>query len=343
MKNLIILLITISLVSCKKNLTIIKEDFNHTSVPPRPDYSREENWASLPSKVDPADSIPVNSNLKNEQATALADVFFVHPTIFTGEPKDQYIWNADVNNAEMNQNVDYSTILNQASVFNGSCKIYAPRYRQAHYFAFFTKNHQDRDNALNLAYEDVKSAFEYYLRNYNHGRPVIIASHSQGTVHATRLIKEFFDEKPLQTQLVAAYLIGISTSYNSFTNIKPCKSAKEVGCFVSWNTFTRDYYPSWYENGLRSSVSTNPLTWSLDENYAPKELNKGGVGLRFRMIPELTDAQNHQGMLWISQPYIKGRFLLKTKVWHKADINFFYMSIRENAALRIDNFLKEAH
>jgi hypothetical protein len=54
----------------------------------------------------------------------------------TSRPSD---WNADVNDADMNQKVDESTILNQASVFNGSCRVYAPRYRQAHYHAFVTK------------------------------------------------------------------------------------------------------------------------------------------------------------------------------------------------------------
>ena len=33
-----------------------------------------------------------------------------------------------------------------------------------------------------------KAAFQYYLEHYNNGRPFIIASHSQGTYHAKRLI-----------------------------------------------------------------------------------------------------------------------------------------------------------
>jgi len=57
---------------------------------------------------------------------------------------------------------------------------------------------------LELAYQDVKTAFEYYLKNWNQDRPIIIASHSQGSVHAQRLLKEFFEDKPLAKQLVAA-------------------------------------------------------------------------------------------------------------------------------------------
>ena len=39
--------------------------------------------------------------------------------------------------------------------------------------------------------------------------PFIIASHSQGSTHAIRLLKEFVDSTTLQQQLVAAYIIGM--------------------------------------------------------------------------------------------------------------------------------------
>ncbi|MFY8049688.1 MAG: DUF3089 domain-containing protein, partial [Erythrobacter sp.] len=94
------------------------------------------------------DSVPLKSNLKDEQATAKADVFFIHPTIFTYTPINQYQWNGDVNDQVLNTKTQLSTILNQASIFNGSCKIYAPYYRQAHYHAFITTNRDDAKRAL---------------------------------------------------------------------------------------------------------------------------------------------------------------------------------------------------
>ena len=65
-------------------------------------------------------------------------------------------------------------------------------------------------NAFATAYADIKAAFEYYLKNYNHGRPIIIASHSQGSTHALHLLKDYFENKPLQKQLVAAYIVGMT-------------------------------------------------------------------------------------------------------------------------------------
>ena len=336
---LLLFILIVSLSGCNKMPYQLKSHFSDNLIPSVPDYSKTENWASLPTKSDPADRLPLKSDLKDGQSEAKVDVFFLHPTIFTQKPENQYEWNADVNDAKMNESVDNSTILNQASAFNGSGKIYAPRYRQAHYYAFRTQDANDKKKSLDLAYSDIKAAFEYYLKNYNNGRPIVIASHSQGTVHAVRLMKEYFDGKPLQKQLVAAYIIGIATQPNAFKNITPCKSGNETGCFVSWNTYGRDYYPPSHKTGLNTAVSTNPLTWTLDSTYAPATMNKGGVGPKFTLYPNIVDAQNHEGMVWVNRPHITGSKLVKNHSWHIADINFFYVNIRENLALRIEKYL----
>lgn len=330
-----------SLEGVSQNSVILKIHFDPSNSPKAPDYRLNEAWAALPTKEDEADKTPLKSNLTENQAEAKADVFFLHPTTFTYEPKNQYIWNADIEDVELNEKTDKSTILNQASAFNGSGKIYAPRYRQAHYYSFLTPNADDKKQALDLAYADIKAAFEYYLKNWNQGRPIIIASHSQGTVHAKRLLKEYFDGKPLQKQLVEAYLIGIATQPDTFENIKPSQSADEIGGFVTWNTFARDFTPEYFKNGLSTAVCTNPLTWKCNEDFASKKLNKGGVGLKYTFVKQAADAQVHQGMLWINKPYVRGRAFLKTKVWHVADINLFWMNIRENVALRVENYLKQ--
>lgn len=320
---------------------ILNSGFDTVNVPPSPDYSLKDTWAALPDKEDAADKIPLKSNLKDGQKEAKADVFFLHPTIYTYAPKNQYLWNADVHDEELNAMVDNSTILNQATAFNGSGKIYAPRYRQAHYYSFLTKNTEDKKQALDLAYSDIKAAFEYYLEHWNEGRPIIIASHSQGTVLAKRLLQEFFDDKPLKKQLVEAYLIGIATAPDTFKSIKPSQSAEETGGFVSWNTFARGYVPAYYADGLSSAVCTNPLSWKLNEEFVSKKENKGGVGLKFTFIKEAADAQVHQGILWINKPYVRGRAFLNTKIWHRADINLFWMNIRENVALRVEKYFNQ--
>lgn len=324
---------------CSPKIQPVKVHFDFAAVPPAPDYSRTESWAALPDKRDAADSIPLNSDLRDLQSSSRADVFFVYPTIYTGKPSDKYPWNADVNNQSLNNDIQTSTILNQASIFNGSCRVYAPFYRQAHLYAFYTTDPNDGSYALEIAYQDVKSAFQYYLEHHNKGRPLVIASHSQGSYHAMRLIKEFVDGRPLQKQLVVAYLVGRAIDRDTFESIRPTERPDETGVWASWNTFARGFKPKSYDQYYRKALSVNPLLWNTREDFASKDLNSGGVGLKFTMVPQLSDAQNHQNMLWINKPYIKGRALLRTKVWHRADMNLFYNNIRENVLLRVEKYL----
>ena len=339
--RIFLLFALVVLTRCSKSVQVVSSPYEPTTIPSKPDYTKVEHWASLPGKRDAADSVPLLSNHRDEQKNATADVFFVYPTIYTGKPSKKYPWNADVNDAILNKDIQTSTILNQASIFNGTCRVYAPYYRQAHLYAFYTANEKDGKAALNLAYEDVKSAFSYYLEHYNQGRPIVIASHSQGSYHAMRLIQEFFDGKELQKQLVMAYLVGRAIPRDAFREIKPSESPDQLGAWASWNTFARDFYPKSYDQYYPKALSVNPLLWNSSTEFAAKEMNNGGVGLKYTMYPQLADAQNHDNMLWINKPYVKGRSLLRTKVWHRADMNLFYNNIRENVALRVARFLSE--
>ena len=335
------LILLILFASCSGKVNVLKGGFKQSRVPPRPDYSKDKYWASLPTKSDAADSTPNKSNLQNLQSSAPADVFFIYPTIFTGKPSNHFQWNADVNDSILNYRIQTSAILNQASIFNEACRVYSPYYRQAHLYAFYTPNREDGDSALNLAYQDVKAAFEYYLKNFNQGRPIIIASHSQGSYHAERLLRDYFDGKELYKKLVVAYLIGFPIKPDAFVHIPPTEKPGEIGVWVSWNTFGRNFLPDNYNAHFKGSLSTNPLLWNSSETLAPKELNKGSVAFRFTFAPHLVDAQNHQGVLWISRPKLKGSHWISNKSWHRADMNFFYMNIRENAFLRIEKFLEK--
>ena len=54
----VILLLIISLTGCNKMPYQLKSHFSENLIPSIPDYSKTENWASLPTKSDPADRIP---------------------------------------------------------------------------------------------------------------------------------------------------------------------------------------------------------------------------------------------------------------------------------------------
>ena len=302
-----------------------------------PDYSRPEYWAALPFKRNPSDSVPAplaGSGIRDSSV----DVFFLHPTTYG--PKNDSSWNAALDDPITNARTDYTTILYQASAFN-ECRVFAPRYRQANITAYYTRDTAEAIRAFDLAYEDLAKAFRFYLDHYNGGRPIIIASHSQGSTHAQRLLKEFFENKPLQHRLVAAYVIGMFIPKNQFTALPSCQDSAQTGCIVGWRTFQTGYEPEFVKEETEPSIVTNPLTWTTTEEYAGKQLNQGAVLSKFNtVVPSAADAQIHGNVLWIHKPHFPGSFFYRSKNYHIGDINLFYVNIRQNVRTRIRAFWK---
>ncbi|MGH2552237.1 MAG: DUF3089 domain-containing protein, partial [Chitinophagaceae bacterium] len=253
----------------------------------------------------------------------------------------------------LNAKTDYTSILFQASVFNRQCRVFAPRYRQAHIVNFFSKDKESASKAFDRAYNDLKTAFEYYLKTWNHERPIIIASHSQGSLLAERLLKEFFENKPLLSKLVVVYVLGWPVLNDYFSNLKMCEDSLETGCLCSWRTFRKGYIPSYMRANKNivaggnaffnnHSFVTNPLNWKTTSEYASKKMNKGSVLTKFNNIYfHTTDAQIGNGLLYVKKPKFPWSFLYFRKNYHIADINLFYLNIRENLQQRIVSYLKK--
>lgn len=303
-----------------------------------PDYSDFDNWAALPFREDNADATP-DRNFVDCQEKAEADVFFLHPTSYTGD-KGQKYWNAPLNSESVNRKTDRTSILHQASIFNEAGKIYAPRYRQAHLKSYFTKNEKEAKAAFELAYKDIVTAFEYYLEHFNDGRPIILACHSQGASHGMRLLKEFFEGKELQSRLVVAYLVGMPVAKDYFSNIPICESPDQTGCYCTWRTFRRGYIPKKFPASDDYAV-VNPLTWKTSGEAVSKEMNQGAVLRKFEqgIWPQLMDAQINGGVLWASRPRFPGSFLFITKNYHIGDFNLYWVNVRENASHRAAIYL----
>lgn len=335
-----ILIVLPFIVSCSKNNYSQKPAYQFKSIDGKPDYSNLNYWAAHPWKWDPSDSIPKPLR-KQYIKDSTVDVFFLYPTSFTDMEDER--WNAPIDDAVINAKTDYGSILYQASAFNEQTRVFAPRYKQANLKAYFTKDKMRAVVAFEVAYADIKNAFQYYLDNYNNGRPIIIASHSQGTMHAGRLMKEFFDGKPLQNKLVCAYVIGMPTPENYFKNIPSCKDSLSTGCFVGWRTFKSGYTEQSYIASEKfKSIVTNPLTWTNTNEYAKCSKNTGGVLKKFNKIkPGVVDAEVHENILWCCKPKFFGNFLIRKKNYHIGDINLYYTNIRSNVKTRISMFWKQ--
>jgi len=325
MKSFILLLLSSILFnSCSNKYRALKSNYTFKSKNGNPDYSDLNYWAAHPWKKDPSDSVP--KPLLYEKRDSITDVFFLHPTSYTRNIKMKTP-NAPIDNSLINAKTDYTSILYQASVFNQQSRVFAPRYRQAHIKLFFSKDKKKADAAFAIAYKDIRESFEYYLKNWNHGRPIIIASHSQGS-------------KMAEKQLVVAYLPGWPVPKDYFTSLKMCSDSTQTGCICSWRTLRKGFIPFYLKNENGNSFVTNPLTWTTGNEYASKQLNKGSVLSRFNKVyKHTTDAEISNGLLYVHKPKFPWSFLYFSRNYHIGDINLFYMNIRGNVAKRIDAFL----
>jgi len=311
------------------------------SKPSPPKYDDLFYWVAHPSKWDYSDSTP--AFLSNNSCDTAVDVFFLHPTSYIGGLLNAPI-NADLHDATVNAQTD-RIMLNQVSVFNHNCRVFAPRYRQAHLKAYFRYNSSASKKAFDLAYEDLKTSFQYYLDHWNHGRPIIIASHSQGSMHAIRLLKEFFDGKALQKQLVCAYVVGWQIKKDDLKNIPFGNSPTQTGCIVGWRTYRKGHIDPLVKRENGNSLCVNPISWTTDNNWTAREMHKGAIGKDFnKLIAKKLSVAVAPGanILWVDVPEViddkPGMSLLNN--FHVADYNLFWMDIRENVQRRIQAYLK---
>lgn len=333
-------------------------DFDPQLAVAAPDYSQSINWASLPTKNDPADLVPDGIEVL-PQGDYGVDVFFIHPTGFLTSGS----WTSPMDPGSGTEENTHWMMANQASAFNGCCNVYAPRYREANIFSYFGSP-AVRDEVLGFAYEDIKRAFEHYLALENQGKPFIIAGHSQGSHHAQRLLKDVIDSSDLHQRMVAAYMIGsivipVSPSwFASMEHITPCENAEDLHCVVAWDTIP-DGAPALERD--EESLCTNPLSWLVDEVLAKAEFNEGAVvpegdfnttlGRNMdvstrqvfkaltKPIAAKTWAQCRNGTLYVNKEQGVGFEADAMGTFHIVDYGLFYMNIHNNAKLRSSHYL----
>lgn len=304
-----------------------------------PDYSSLHDWAAHPWKKDFADSVA--SFITPRIVDSVVDVFFIHPTSYT-ENLYRAAWNASLDDETLNHKTDFGSIFNQASVFNQHARIFAPRYRQAHLKAFFFRENENCAPALDTAYSDVKRAFLFYMQHFNQGRPIIIASHSQGTLHAVKLLQEYFDGKALQKQLICAYLVGWPVKTDDFNYIPAGDSATQLGCYVTWRSYQYGYTDNFAQLVPGKIACINPISWRNDTIFTSASEHIGGTHKNLSEVYSgIVQARVNKelGILWVYAPKETIHKYGRIKNYHVGDYNLFYLDIRENAQKRIKRWM----
>ncbi len=307
-------------------------DFAERPPPAPPDYGNPSHWAALPEREDLADTV-IAGGIDGQTGSAV-DVFFVHPTTFlTGEA-----WNQSIDDGATNRLTDDTVMLGQASVFNGCCRVFAPRYRQATLTAF-SEESESGTHALSLAFADVVAAFRYFVVNFNAGRPFVIASHSQGSRHLDLLLEQEVVGTELFDRMVAAYLVGFTIDGSN--GVAVCETPTQTGCQVTWNTVGPQAGALF---DAPDNICVNPMTWRTDGLRAGHEANLGGLisGITDATAPGVVDAQCRDGRLLVTEirsDQHSARPLGRDN-YHIYDYAFFYMNIRQNVQARVDAFMR---
>ena len=256
-------------------------------------------------------------------------VFFIHPTSLFSSKN----WNADTSHFSNNKIIDL-VLENQASVFAGITDLYVPHYREMHIYSYTDTINGIK--AFNIAYNDVMSSFKYFLKNKKTDK-FIIASHSQGTNHAKKLINEYIYPKvDLRRKLIMSYLIGMDINKNEML-IDFCQSPDELNCFLNWRSFNESYYPSDWKYG-ENYVSINPVTYTNDTMWSDKKQHHGILFPNQRIVLKRSvSVRNEKGLLWVN--FDKNLILnsFKKESYHNADFNLFWLNIRKNLIKRLEN------
>ncbi len=279
-----------------------------------------------------------------------AAVFFIHPTSYL--EKDH--WNAPLDDSE-SQNRAGLFLQGMASAFNASGDIWAPRYRQAAFGAFITDKPEGQ-MAIDAAYQDVDQAFDAFLAGIGPDQPIVLAGHSQGSLHLTHLLKDRIAGTPLAKRIVAAYVVGWPISETTdlkALGLPQCTDADQPGCILSWLSYGEPADFSFIETAYNLTtgfdgksrkgtpiVCTNPLTGSADD-AAPIEANLGTLVpnddlTEGELVPASVPARcSEQGFLLIGDPPELGPYVLPGNNYHVYDYPLFWANVRADVARRL--------
>ncbi len=243
--------------SCKKD-----SSDNETELPPgigltptddaQLNYADSSRWLCLPGRSDVCSAVPATSELladgsfaalpESAPADDSADCFYVHPT------SDLSVKAGNSENFEYLEPVQQLAQM-QAAPFRSTCRIFAPLYHQVT-IGTYALSDEERKPYLDRAAADVRSAFDYYMKNFNGGRKIVLIGHSQGSEMLSIILKERFDTSPaLRSQLLLAIIpgfaihvpIGAATG-GTFINLPACQTAGEVGCVIAYRSYKKNTF-----------------------------------------------------------------------------------------------------
>ena len=314
------------------------------AAPAKNDYSDPKNWLCRPGGQDACaidhTTTVISSDGKLTTETwkadpnAPIDCFYVYPTVST-DPGP----NSDMTADPAENNV----IRQQFARLASKCRPYAPLYRQVTLAALRQAMGGGGRAVLDrgLGYEDVRDAWNHYLKNDNRGRGVVLVGHSQGSYVLNSLIAQEIEGKPVHSQLVSAILMGTTVSVpkgkdvgGTFKQTPLCKSPSQIGCVITFASFRSTVPPP--ANSLFGVVREEGLEAACTN---PANLAGGSGELRAYLS---TGASNIVGRgparVWVTPeqkietPFVSVPGLLSAKCASNENANYLEITVHGNAA-----------
>jgi hypothetical protein len=305
-----------------------------------PDYSKPEAWLCLPGRSDacamPLPTTALNANGYGSTGQAVPardpkiDCFYVYPTV-SRDAGD----NSDMTAGPEEQ----ATAAVQFARFAGTCRTFAPIYRQATLAALLRQARgegQRTAESVAMAYDDVVRAWREYLTTHNKGRPFVLIGHSQGTIHLSQLLAREIEGKPEAKRMLSALLIGFNvevpegkTVGGTFKETPLCTRVGETGCVVSYVSFRATNPPPPVSLFGRS---TRPGMTVACTN--PARLAKGSAPLDSYWYSGPTVTTTPSTITWSSQgapptPFLRTEGLASAACVNRGNVG--YLSVMVNA------------
>jgi len=308
------------------------------------DYSQAEHWLALPLSADKE-----------------VDVFYVYPSVWQKTSNDPNMPNySEIDDPTMIAGAKHVFQI-QATAFEPIGNIYAPYYRQydGGYVLSLSTEEQYRVMGETPTL-DVVAAFDYYVNNYNNGRPFILAGHSQGSNVLLYLLSGYMKEHPeVYKKMITAYVIGYSVTNEYLADnphLKFATGPDDIGVIVSYNTEYSDYSGEPENPVLHpGALAINPINWNRDETRALETENLGSLilddngNIVDNNKKDYADAQifddTSRELQVIKCSTVEPAMLtlgknFPTGVYHSYDYPFYFYNIRENASNRVKNFIE---
>lgn len=276
-----------------------------------------------------------------------ADCFLICPSVYSANGGDYNMPTYDGTAL-----TSFKGALNmEKEIYSETCVMYAPVYRQVS-LEVYDMSSDEAEQYFDIAYNDVRDAFLYYMQNENNGRPLVLAGFSQGADMAIRLLKEFGDCPEVKNVLVACYAIGWSVTDEDLKEapyIKPAQAEDDTGVVIAFDCEAEYVTSSLVVPGGTKTYSINPLNWKTDSTPAGKELNLGACftdysGTITAEIPGLTGCyiDETRGSLKVTdvtvEDYPPVLSMFSEGEFHIYDYLFFFRNLQENVSVRVSAF-----